>query len=104
MEIESTYRYKWYHNLENVNKTLVESPFNCTEYKELLTQYVDLTKQALEEIKNLENTNKDLEAANWGLDCSQLFMSRLVEYGLNFIDKENMAKLLNEIQDSLGSS
>lgn len=57
-----------------------------------------LTKKALDEIKELENTNKDLEAANWGLDCSQLFMNRIVEeYGLKYIPKENMVKLIEDI-------
>jgi hypothetical protein len=100
MEIENTYRFKWYHNLEQINKLFKQDTFNCSDFKETLTEYMMLTKKALDEIKELENTNKDLEAANWGLDCSQLFMSRIVEYGLKYIPKENMVKLIEDITNA----
>lgn len=101
MEVENTFRYKWYLNLENVNNLFKQDEFSHENFKEILTQYITLTEKALDEIKNLENVNKDLEAANWGLDCAQLFMIRLVEYGKTYISTEDMMKMITDIKNSM---
>lgn len=101
MEVENTFRYKWYMNLENVNNLVKQEEFYCENFKQVLTQYLTLTEKALDEIKNLENVNKDLEAANWGLDCAQLSMIRLVEYGKSHLSNENIIQMLNDIKNSI---
>ncbi len=101
MEVEDTFRYKWYHNLKNVDNLVKQEEFYCENFKQVLTQYLTLTEKALNEIKNLENVNKDLEAANWGLDCAQLFMIRLVEYGKTYISTEDMMKMITDIKNSM---
>ncbi len=100
MEVENTFRYKWYLNLENVNNLFKQDEFSHENFKEILTQYITLTEKALDEIKNLENVNKDLEASNWGLDCAKLFMTRLVEYGQPHLSNENIIEMLNDIKNS----
>ena len=92
-----TNRFKFYQYLYTINDMLNSSTFDIKEFEDTIKTFIILTKLAKNEIALDDTINKDLETANYGLDCWDIIFMNISNYALKYITLDDFTQMVNTI-------